>query len=325
MAETATRLAVLEGVARRLERRWGGGTLQRLGGRPAGDAAVIPTGFPALDLALGVGGLTRGRIVELYGHRSSGKVTLAAHILAQALRRGGLAAYVDVPHLLDPSYLSAHGVDLEYLLIAQPESAEEALAIVDVLARSGGLDLVVFDSMADLFPTGDRATLARARLLSASLRRLAGAIAGSPTVFLFINRAAPLAGDAALFGEAHDIPDDKKVLGQIGLVDHVQLVGQLVGYGGSDRPVLGMGPGLAQLIEIDEGRIALRHGEDGEAIVGEAQVHRTALGDGDGVGDGAGVAGEELGHLRRRLEIVLAVGPAQASRGVEDRAVLDAD
>jgi recombination protein RecA len=191
MAETATRLAVLAEVSRLLERRWGGGALQRLGSRPAGDATVISTGFPALDLALGVGGLTRGRIVELCGHRSSGKVTLAAHILAQALRRGGLAAYVDVPHLLDPNYLASHGVDLEYLLIAQPESAEEALAIADVLAGSGGLDLVVFDSVADLFPTGDHAAPARAKLLSASLRRLAGAIAGSPTVFLFINRAAP--------------------------------------------------------------------------------------------------------------------------------------
>ena len=191
MVETAARLAILEEVSRLLEKRWGGGALQRLGSVPTSDRDVIPTGFPALDLALGVGGLTRGRIVELCGHRSSGKVTLAAHTIAQAQRQGGLAAYIDIAHLLDPCYLATHGVDLEYLLIVQPVSGAEALAIADVLARSRGLDLVVFDSVADLFPAGERGAPARARLLSASLRKLAGSIADSPMVLIFINRSAP--------------------------------------------------------------------------------------------------------------------------------------
>ncbi|MHB1133809.1 MAG: recombinase RecA [Chloroflexota bacterium] len=191
MAETADRQVALEEVARLLERRWGGGALQRLGSRPANDATVIPTGFAELDLALGVGGFARGRIVELCGHRSSGKVTLAAHVVVQAQRQGGLAAYVDVPHLLDPAYLAARGVDLEYLLIAQPENSAEALAIVETLVGSGGLDLIVFDSVVDLVPAGGGGAPARAQLLSASLRRLTGTLAGSPTVIIFINRATP--------------------------------------------------------------------------------------------------------------------------------------
>ena len=185
------KLAALAKVTRLIERRWGGGALQRLGGVPTPDAAAIPTGFPALDRALGIGGLPRGRIVELCGHRSSGKVTLAAHAIAQAQRQGGLAAYIDVPHLLDPCYVAAHGVDLDYLLIARPADGAEALVVADTLARSQGLDLIVFDAVADLAPGGERRALARARLLSATLRRLAGAIAGSPTAFLFLNRASP--------------------------------------------------------------------------------------------------------------------------------------
>lgn len=188
MIGSEAKLAILEDVARLLAKRWGGGALQRLGRTPPRDADAISTGFPALDLALGTGGLPRGRITELCGQRSTGKVTLVAHTIAQAQARGGLAAYVDVPHLLDPYYLATHGVDLDYCLVVQPAGGEEALEMADALVRSGGLDLIVFDSVADLAPAGERRALARARLLSAALRRLAAAVASSPAAFVFVNR-----------------------------------------------------------------------------------------------------------------------------------------
>lgn len=191
MAIAEAKAAALEEVTRLLERRWGGGALQRLGRAPARDATAIPTGFPALDEALGVGGLPRGRIVELSGHRSSGKVTLMAHAIASAQEMGGIAAYVDVPHLLDPHYLAAHGVDLDYLVIVRPANGAEALEVADALVGSGGLDLVVFDSLADVVPAGKGRALARAGLLSTALRRLAGSVARSPAAFVFINRASP--------------------------------------------------------------------------------------------------------------------------------------
>lgn len=191
MAIAEAKVAALEEVTRLLERRWGGGALQRLGRFQPRDAAAIPTGFPALDEALGVGGLVRGRIVELCGHRSSGKVTLAAHIIARAQGMGGIAAYVDVPHLLDPHYLARQGVDLDYLVIVRPASGVEALEVADALVSSGGLDLAVFDSLADLAPAGKGRVLTRARLLSTALRRLVGSVARSPTAFVFINRASP--------------------------------------------------------------------------------------------------------------------------------------
>ncbi len=185
------RQTILEEVAHLLERRWGGGTLQRLGRVPPRDAAAIPTGFPALDQALGTGGLPRGRITEVCGQRSAGKVTLVVHAIAQAQARGGLAVYIDLPHLIDPHYLARHGVDLDYFLIAQPASGVEALEVADTLVRSGGLDLVIFDSVADLAPGGGQRATARARLLSSALRRLAGSVAASPTAFVFLNRAPP--------------------------------------------------------------------------------------------------------------------------------------
>lgn len=187
--DAQTRQAALEQVRLRLTQRWGEGALQRLGGVPPKDLAAIPTGFASLDVALGIGGFPRGRITEICGHRSSGKVTLTAYAIAQAQRLGGLAAYIDVAHLFDPHYFAAHGVELDYLLIAQPESGEEALEIADALARSGGLDLLVFDSVADLGIAGKRRSLTRARLLSRTLRRLSGSMAGSPTAFIFLNRA----------------------------------------------------------------------------------------------------------------------------------------
>jgi recombination protein RecA len=180
----------LEQVTTLIAKRWGGGAIQKLGVVPPRDNIAIPTGFAHLDEALGVGGLPRGRITEICGHRSSGKVTLTIHAIVQAQREGGVAAYFDVAHLLDPHYFVTHGVDLDCLLIVQPLNGIEALEIADTLVRSGGLDLIVFDSVSDLGIAGRQRSLSRARLLSAALRRLSGAIADSPTAFIVLNRAS---------------------------------------------------------------------------------------------------------------------------------------
>ncbi len=190
MTIAKARLNMLAEVTRRLELRWGGGAVQRLGQKPLlSGTDVVPTGIAALDEALGVGGLARGRIAEFCGQRSSGKISLATSIIAHAQRLGGVAAYIDVPHLLDPHYLAGHGVDLEYLVIAQPHSGLEALTVADALVGSNALDLTVFDSLSDLGGEGREKSLSRAQLLSQTLRRLVGAIAQSPTAFIFINRS----------------------------------------------------------------------------------------------------------------------------------------
>ena len=204
MTIAQARQTALEQVASLLTRRWGEGALQRLGLTPVQERAVIPTGFADLDSALGIGGFARGRITEICGQRSSGKVTLTAHSIAQAQQLGGIAAYVDVAHLIDPYYFAAHGVDLEYLIIVQPLSGEEALEIADALVRSGGLDLIVFDSVADLGVAGRQRSATRARLLSTTLRRLSGSVASLQAAFIFLNRApssarAPTGGRALRF------------------------------------------------------------------------------------------------------------------------------
>jgi recombination protein RecA len=179
-----------------IERSYGKGAIMKLGEAAAQrDVAVIPTGALTLDMALGVGGIPRGRVVEIYGPESSGKTTLALHVIAQSQKQGGVAAFIDAEHALDPVYASRIGVKTEDLLISQPDTGEQALEIVDVLVRSGAVDVIVVDSVAALVPKaeidgemGDSHVALQARLMSQALRKLTGAISKSSTSVIFINQ-----------------------------------------------------------------------------------------------------------------------------------------
>ena len=178
-----------------LDKTFGKGTVMRLGDRPEMNVEAIPTGSLALDAALGIGGVPKGRIIEIYGPESSGKTTLALHILAEAQKRGGEVAFVDAEHALDPVYASALGVDIDNLLVSQPDTGEQALEITDALVRSGAVDAVVVDSVAALVPKqeiegemGDTFVGLQARLMSQALRKLAGTINKTNCVGIFINQ-----------------------------------------------------------------------------------------------------------------------------------------
>src|SRR5438445_8439221 len=178
-----------------IEKQYGKGAIMRLGESQTADIPVIPTGSLALDAALGVGGLPRGRIVEIYGPEASGKTTLALHVIASAQRSGGEAAFVDAEHALDPSYARKLGVNLDDLLISQPDSGEQALEITDVLVRSGALDIVVVDSVAALVPQaeidgdmGEPQMGLQARLMSQAMRKLTGIVNKTKTCVIFINK-----------------------------------------------------------------------------------------------------------------------------------------
>jgi recombination protein RecA len=179
-----------------IERSYGKGAIMKLGEAAAQrDVAVIPTGALTLDMALGVGGIPRGRVVEIYGPESSGKTTLALHVIAQSQKQGGVAAFIDAEHALDPVYASRIGVKTEDLLISQPDTGEQALEIVDVLVRSGAVDVIVVDSVAALVPKaeidgemGDSHVALQARLMSQALRKLTGAISKASTSVIFINQ-----------------------------------------------------------------------------------------------------------------------------------------
>jgi len=179
-----------------LEKQFGKGTIMRMGdGAPILQVQAIPTGSMTLDFALGVGGLPRGRVTEIYGPESSGKTTLALHVIAEAQKEGGIAAIVDAEHAFDPVYARKLGVDINVLLISQPESGEQALSIVETLVRSGAVDVVVVDSVAALVPQaelegemGDSVVGLQARLMSQALRKLTGAISKSSAVCIFINQ-----------------------------------------------------------------------------------------------------------------------------------------
>ena len=178
-----------------LTKRFGDGTIMRLGEATHMNVEVIPTGSLALDIALGVGGVPRGRVTEIYGPESSGKTTLCQHIVAEAQKRGGVCGYVDMEHALDPVYASKCGVDVENLYIAQPDTGEQALEIAEALVRSGAMDVVVIDSVAALVPRaeiegemGDSHMGLQARLMSQALRKLSGAIKQSNTSVLFTNQ-----------------------------------------------------------------------------------------------------------------------------------------
>jgi len=186
----------LEAALSQIDRAFGKGSVMKLGQRePVTAADTISTGSLGLDIALGIGGLPRGRVVEIYGPESSGKTTLALHAVAEVQKKGGIAAYVDAEHALDPIYAKKLGVDVDELLISQPDTGEQALEITDTLVRSGGVDIVVIDSVAALTPKaelegemGDQLPGLQARLMSQALRKLTGSISKSNTIVVFINQ-----------------------------------------------------------------------------------------------------------------------------------------
>ncbi|MBX7199811.1 MAG: recombinase RecA [Rhodospirillaceae bacterium] len=186
----------LEAAVTQIERSFGKGSIMRLGGsEKAVDIAAIPTGSLGLDLALGIGGLPKGRIIEVYGPESSGKTTLALHVIAEAQKTGGTCAFVDAEHALDPGYARKLGVNLDDLLISQPDAGEQALEIADTLVRSGAIDVLVVDSVAALTPRaelegemGDNHMGLHARLMSQALRKLTASVARSNTLIIFINQ-----------------------------------------------------------------------------------------------------------------------------------------
>lgn len=185
----------LEAALGHIEKQFGKGSIMRLGENAHMAIESVPTGAMALDMALGVGGLPRGRIVEIYGPESSGKSTLAMHVVAEAQRNGGVAAYIDAEHAMDPIYARAIGVDVDELLVSQPDTGEQALEIADMLVRSGALDVLVVDSVAALTPRaeiegemGDTHVGLQARLMSQALRKLTGTLSKSSTIAIFINQ-----------------------------------------------------------------------------------------------------------------------------------------
>ena len=201
----------LEVALGQIEKQFGKGAVMRLGSRPKLAVDVVPTGALALDLALGVGGLPRGRVVEVYGPESSGKSTLAMHVVAESQRNGGICAYIDAEHAMDPVYASAIGVNVDDLLISQPDTGEQALEIADMLIRSGALDVLVIDSVAALVPRaeiegemGDTHMGLQARLMSQALRKLTGNLNKSRTIAVFINQLREKIG--VMFGSPETTP-----------------------------------------------------------------------------------------------------------------------
>ena len=189
------RAKALEAALGQIEKQFGKGSVMRMGDNLSMNIESIPTGALSLDLALGIGGLPRGRIVEIYGPESSGKSTLAMHSVAEAQRNGGICAYIDAEHAMDPVYARAIGVNVDDLLISQPDTGEQALEIADMLIRSGALDILVIDSVAALTPRaeiegemGDSHVGLQARLMSQALRKLTGTLSKSSTIAIFINQ-----------------------------------------------------------------------------------------------------------------------------------------
>ena len=189
------RTKALEGALSQIERAFGKGSIMRMGQRPKEQADVISTGSLGLDIGLGIGGLPRGRIIEIYGPESSGKTTLALHAIAEAQKKGGTCAFIDAEHALDPGYARKLGVDVDNLLLSQPDAGEQALEIADTLVRSGAVDVLVVDSVAALVPRaelegdmGDSHVGLHARLMSQALRKLTGTVSRSNTMVIFLNQ-----------------------------------------------------------------------------------------------------------------------------------------
>ncbi|MBR6880036.1 MAG: recombinase RecA [Clostridiales bacterium] len=194
-ADQSERKKALEAAMAQIEKQFGHGAVMRMGDQAATEIETIPTGALTLDIALGIGGLPRGRIVEIYGPESSGKTTVALHCVAEAQKNGGTCAFIDAEHALDPVYAAAIGVDIDNLLLSQPDNGEQALDIAETLVRSGCIDVIVIDSVAALVPRaeiegemGDSHVGLQARLMSQGLRKLTGIIAKSGTICIFINQ-----------------------------------------------------------------------------------------------------------------------------------------
>ena len=201
----------LEMAMGQIEKQFGKGAIMRLGERPSVSIEAIPTGALALDLALGIGGLPRGRVVEIFGPESSGKSTLAMHVVAEAQRNGGVCAYIDAEHAMDPLYAQNIGVNVDDLYISQPDTGEQGLEIADMLIRSGALDVVVIDSVAALVPRaeiegemGDTHVGLQARLMSQALRKLTANLNRSRTICIFINQLREKIG--VMFGSPETTP-----------------------------------------------------------------------------------------------------------------------
>ncbi len=201
----------LEAALLHIEKQFGKGSVMKLGQHVKSGIPVVPTGCLALDLALGVGGLPRGRVVEVYGPESSGKTTVALHVIAEAQKRGGYCAFIDAEHALDPTYAARLGVNIDELLVSQPDTGEQALEIAEALVRSGAIDVLVIDSVAALVPRaeiegdmGDAHVGLQARLMSQALRKLSGAISKSMTVAIFINQIREKVG--VIFGNPEVTP-----------------------------------------------------------------------------------------------------------------------
>jgi recombination protein RecA len=193
--EGSDRKRALDAALSQIDRAFGKGSVMKLGQREVIEADTVSTGSLGLDIALGIGGLPRGRVVEIFGPESSGKTTLALHAVAEAQKKGGIVAYIDAEHALDPIYARKLGVDIDEMLISQPDTGEQALEITDTLVRSGGVDIVVIDSVAALTPKaelegemGDQLPGSQARLMSQALRKLTGSISKSNTLVIFINQ-----------------------------------------------------------------------------------------------------------------------------------------
>ncbi|HHX49871.1 MAG TPA: recombinase RecA, partial [Clostridia bacterium] len=201
----------LEIALLQIEKQFGKGSIMRLGEAASLNIEVIPTGALPLDIALGIGGVPRGRVIEIFGPESSGKTTVALHIIAESQKKGGIAAFIDAEHALDPIYAGKLGVDIENLLLSQPDTGEQALEIAEALVRSNAVDVVVIDSVAALVPRaeiegemGDAHVGLQARLMSQALRKLAGAISKSRTTAIFINQLREKVG--IIFGNPETTP-----------------------------------------------------------------------------------------------------------------------
>ncbi|MCO7125934.1 recombinase RecA [Sporolactobacillus shoreicorticis] len=211
MAEKNERKAALDSALRQIEKQFGKGSIMRLGERPEQRVSTVSSGSLALDIALGVGGYPRGRIIEIYGPESSGKTTVALHAIAEAQQGGGQAAFIDAEHALDPVYAEHLGVNIDELLLSQPDTGEQALEIAEALVRSGAVDIIVIDSVAALVPKaeiegemGDAHVGLQARLMSQALRKLSGAISKSKTTAIFINQIREKVG--VMFGNPEITP-----------------------------------------------------------------------------------------------------------------------
>ncbi|HXI46363.1 MAG TPA: recombinase RecA [Candidatus Acidoferrales bacterium] len=207
----AERTKAVDAAILSIEKQFGTGSIMKLGSAARQQVDFIPTGSIALDLALGVGGIPRGRITEIFGPESSGKTTVCQHVIAEAQKRGGVAAFIDVEHALDPGYARACGVNVDELLVSQPDTGEQALEITETLIRSGGVDVVVVDSVAALVPRaeiegemGDSFVGIQARLMSQALRKLTGAVSRSNTALVFTNQLREKIG--VMFGNPETTP-----------------------------------------------------------------------------------------------------------------------